>query len=89
MTDELRWSTLGTWPFWRNLAVYSCVFSLVGHWLEIIYCTFMDLFGIVDEDSLVWNDPFYPFLVYGVGCVVCAVAPGACALLGTRAIAPR
>lgn len=89
LTDELRWSTLGTWPFWRNLAVYFCVFSLVGHWLEIIYCTFMDLFGIVDEDSLVWDDPFYPFLVYGVGCVVCAVAPGACALLGTRAIAPR
>ena len=74
LTDELRWSTLGTWPFWRNLAVYFCVFSLVGHWLEIIYCTFMDLFGIVDEDSLVWDDPFYPFLVYGVGCVVCAVA---------------
>ena len=74
LTDELRWSTLGTWPFWRNLAVYFCAFSLVGHWLEIVYCTFMDLFGIVDEDSLVWDDPFYPFLVYGVGCVVCAVA---------------
>lgn len=74
LTDELRWSTLGTWPFWRNLAVYFCAFSLVGHWLEIAYCTFMDLFGIVDEDSLVWDDPFYPFLVYGVGCVVCAVA---------------
>lgn len=74
LTDELRWSTLGTWPFWRNLAVYFCAFSLVGHWLEIVYCTFMDLFGIVDEDSLVWDDPLYPFLVYGVGCVVCAVA---------------
>ena len=73
LTDELRWSTLGAWPFWRNLAVQFCVFSLVGHWLEIVYCTFMDLFGIVDEDSLVWDDPFYPFLVYGVGCVVCAV----------------
>ena len=74
LTDELRWSTLGTWPFWRNLAVYFCVFSLVGHWLEIPYCMFMDQFGIVDDDSLVWDDPFYPFCVYGVGVVVCAVA---------------
>lgn len=74
LTDELRWSTLGTWPFWRNLAVYFCVFSLVGHWLEIPYCMFMDQFGIVDDESLVWDDPFYPFCVYGIGVVVCAVA---------------
>lgn len=74
LTDEIRWSTLGSWPFWRNLAVHFCVFSLAGHWLEIAYCTFMNLFGIVDEDSLVWDDPFYPFLVYGIGCAVCAVA---------------
>lgn len=41
--------------------------------MEIAYCSFMDLFGIVDDDSLVWADPFYPFLVYGVGVAVCAV----------------
>ena len=62
-----------SWAFWRNLAVYFCVFSVVGHWMEIAYCSFMDLFGIVDEDSLVWADPFYPFLVYGVGVAVCAI----------------
>src|SRR5699024_9070033 len=60
--------------FWRNLAVYFCVFSVLGHWMEIAYCSFMNLFGIVDADSLVWDDPMYPFLVYGVGTVVCAVA---------------
>lgn len=59
--------------FWRNLAVYFCVFSVVGHWMEIAYCSFMDMFGIVDDDSLVWVDPFYPFLVYGVGVAICAI----------------
>ena len=59
--------------FWRNLAVYFCVFSVAGHWMGIAYCSFMDLFGIVDEDSLVWADPLYPFLVYGVGVAVCAI----------------
>lgn len=65
---------LATWTFWRNQAVYFCAFSLVGHWLEILYCLFMDAnFGIVDPESLVWEDAFYPFPVYGFGVLVCAV----------------
>lgn len=62
-----------TWAFWRNLAVYFCVWSVIGHWLEIVYCSFMNLFGIVADDSLVWDDPFYPFLVYGIGAVLFAL----------------
>lgn len=63
-----------SWPFWRNLTVWFCLFSVAGHWLEIGYCLVMDrLFGIVDPESLVWDDPLYPFIVYGVGVVVCAV----------------
>lgn len=63
-----------TWAFWRNLVMYFCVFSVVGHWMEIAYCVFMNAcFGIVEDDSLVWGDPLYPFLVYGVGVVVCVV----------------
>lgn len=66
---------LKTWEFWRNQAVYFCVFSLVGHWLEIIYCLFMDYhFGIVDPESLVWDDFLSPFPVYGFGVIICAVA---------------
>ena len=73
--DELHGYAPDAFAFWRNLAVYFCVFSVVGHWLEIAYCLFMDVcFGIVDDDSLVWDDPMYPFLVYGVGVVVCAIA---------------
>lgn len=70
---ELHGYSPTTWPFWRNLAVYFCVFSVAGHWMEIAYCSFMDQFGIVDADSLVWDDPFYPFLVYGIGAVICTV----------------
>lgn len=71
--DELRGYTPDTFSFWRNIAMYFCIFSVVGHWLEIAYCLFMNLFGIVDADSLVWDDPFYPFLVYGIGTVVCSL----------------
>lgn len=72
-SDEYEGFAPGTLSFWRNLVIFFCVFSVVGHWLEIAYCSFMDIFGIVDEDSLVWDDPFYPFIVYGVGTVVCTL----------------
>ena len=71
--DELHGYAPDSFAFWRNLAVYFCVFSVLGHWLEIAYCSFMNLFGIVDADSLVWDDPMYPFLVYGVGVAVCVL----------------
>lgn len=71
--DELHGYAPDSFAFWRNLAVYFCVFSVLGHWMEIAYCSFMNLFGIVDADSLVWDDPMYPFLVYGVGTAVCVI----------------
>lgn len=71
--DELRGNGRTPWFYLRNLAVSFCVYSVVGHWIEIVYCSFMNLFGIVAEDSLVWDDPFYPFLVYGIGVAVCEI----------------
>ena len=65
---------LKTWTFWRNQAVYFAFFSLFGHWMEIVYCSIMDsAFGIVADDSLVWDDPMYPFCVYGVAVLVCTI----------------
>ncbi len=84
--DELTGYAPDAWAYWRNVAVYFCAFSVIGHWLEIVYCSFMNIFGIVDADSLVWDDPMYPFLVYGVGTVVCAVA---LVPLKTRLVARR
>ncbi|WP_080797466.1 putative ABC transporter permease [Arabiibacter massiliensis] len=71
--DELVGYAPDAFAFWRNLAVYFCAFSVIGHWMEIAYCSSMNLFGIVDADSLVWDDPMYPFLVYGVGVAVCVL----------------
>ena len=60
--------------FWRGLAVGFCVFSIIGHWIEIPYCLFNDwAFGIVDDNSLVFADPMYPFCVYGIASVLCAL----------------
>lgn len=61
-----------TWEFWRCLIICFCVFSIVGHWLEIPYCAFMDnCFGIVEPDYDIWEDPWYvPYWVYGIGAVV-------------------
>lgn len=65
-----------TWDFWRALIICFCLFSLVGHWLEIPYCLFMgSAFGIVDANYNVWSDPWYhPYWVYGVGAVVVTLA---------------
>ncbi len=61
-----------TWVFWRSLVICFCIFNIVGHWLEIPYCTFMnECFSIVGDDYDVWTDPWYhPYWVYGIGAVV-------------------
>ncbi len=62
------------WSFWRNIVIYFCVFSVVGHWMEAGYCTLIR-FGLIpgtyDPNSQIWSDWFYPFLVYGFGAVAC------------------
>lgn len=74
-----KWAREAGWApwnvrFWRCMAIGFCVFSIVGHWMEIPYCLFMDwAFGIVDDDSLVFDDPMYPFLVYGIAAVLAAL----------------
>ena len=60
--------------FWHSMAIAFCVFSILGHWMEIPYCLFNDwAFGIVDDDSLVFEDPMYPFCVYGIAAVLGAL----------------
>lgn len=57
------------------MIIAFCVFSLVGHWMEIPYCLFNDwAFGIVDPDTQVFADPFIPFPVYGFAAVGCSLA---------------
>ncbi len=69
--DEIGYFAPKTWEFWRALIAAFCICTIVGHWLELLYCVIMDaLFGIVAPDYVVWTDPWYhPYWVYGVGAV--------------------
>ena len=71
-SDEIGYFAPKTWEFWRALIASFCIFTIVGHWLEFLYCVIMDqLFGIVEPDYAIWIDPWYhPSWVYGVGAVV-------------------
>lgn len=65
-----------TWTFWRNLIIYFCLFSVVGHWMEAGFCTlirFGILPGTYDPNSQIWSDWLYPFLVYGFGAAACVL----------------
>ncbi len=69
--DQIGYFAPRTWEFWRALMLCFCLFSIVGHWLEIPYCFLMDqFFGIVEDDYAVLSDPWYhPYWVYGFGAV--------------------
>ena len=69
--DERKYFAPKTWFFWRGIIICFCLFSLVGHWLEIPYCMFMDwAFDVVEDDYDVWTDPLWiPYWVYGFGTV--------------------
>ena len=65
---------LRTWPFWRNMIVYFCVFSLIGHLIEWPYCAIgAAFFNSVDWSDEVLANPLKPFMVYGIGIVMCAI----------------
>ena len=70
--DEFRYFTPSTWFFWRGVIINFCIFCLVGHWLEIPYCMFMDwAFHVVADDYDVWTAPLWvPYWVYGFGSVI-------------------
>lgn len=54
--------------FWRDLLLFFCIFSVVGHWMEYWVCWLIRL-GIVpgeyDPNSGIWHDMLNPFFVYG------------------------
>ncbi len=65
------------WPFIRNLAVYFCVFSVLGHWMEAAMCQLIRL-GLVQGEydptnTMLWRDWFYPFPMEGLAVVLIAV----------------
>ncbi|MDR3137121.1 MAG: putative ABC transporter permease [Coriobacteriales bacterium] len=66
---------LREFSFWRNLAIYFMVFSVIGHLMERVYSTFTRYFmGIYDPLAPLWQDYLSPFNIYGFGAVVCILA---------------
>lgn len=70
--DELKYFAPKTWFFWRSVIINFFLFSVIGHWMEIPYCSFMDVtFHIVEPDYAIWTDPWYmPYWVYGIGATI-------------------
>lgn len=65
-----------TWPFWRNIIIFYCLFSVMGHWMEAGFCLLVKygIFpGVYDPTSQIWSDYLYPFPVYGIGFCVCVL----------------
>jgi uncharacterized membrane protein len=61
-----------TGAFWRDLAMFFMVFSVVGHWMERIFETIMRYAaGIYDPTAPLWQSYLAPFTIYGFGAVLC------------------
>lgn len=65
------------WPFYRNLIIYFCVFSLLGHWFEAGCSKLMELGVIKGEvdysNTMMWRDWFYPYPMHGFAVVLIAL----------------
>ncbi len=68
-----RWS----WPFVRNLIMYFCIFSFLGHWMEMSFCLAIKA-GLVGgeydpSNTMLWRDWFYPFPMHGMAVALIGV----------------
>ena len=75
--DTTSKKKLLSWEYIRNLIMYYCVFSLVGHWMEAAMCQLIR-FGIVrgtydPSNTMLWRDWFYPFPMEGLAIVLIVV----------------
>ncbi len=66
-----------SWPWWRDLGIYYCIASLVGHWGEIAFCWLIVL-GIFQGDydfsnAQLWIQWLYPYPAEGIAMVLCVV----------------
>ncbi|MCQ2751609.1 MAG: putative ABC transporter permease [Coriobacteriales bacterium] len=63
-----------TWPWVRNAIIYFCLFSIVGHWAEIVFCKFIEagfFMGDVDYSNLMlWEWWLHPFPAEGIAVVL-------------------
>lgn len=63
-----------TWPWIRNLFLYYCIFSILGHWAEIAFCWLIVL-GVFMGDydfshAQLWSQWLYPYPAHGIALVL-------------------
>ena len=66
-----------TWPWFRNLVIYYCTFSIFGHWAEIGFCWLIVL-GVVMGDydfshAQLWDWWLCPYPAEGLAVVLIVV----------------
>lgn len=65
------------WPRWRNLILYYCVFSVLGHWMELGFCMLIRAGLVAGEydptNTMLWRDLLFPFPMEGIAVVICAL----------------
>ena len=64
-------------PFIRNLVLYYCIFSTLGHWMEAGFCYLVSL-GLFQGDidfgnTMLFRDWLYPFPMHGIAVVLVAL----------------
>ena len=62
-----------TWEFWRDLMVYFVVFSVLGHWAEILFCKLI-IAGVFMGDydpsnAMLWSQWLFPFTAEGAALI--------------------
>ena len=75
--DEAIYPKRFTWPWFRNLVMYYCVFSIVGHWAEIGFC-WLIVAGIFMGDydfshAQLWDWWLCPYPAEGIAIVLIVI----------------
>ena len=73
-TDAPLKERIRTWPFWRNMAIYFIVFSMLGHWAEMLFCRLI-IAGVFMGDydptnAMLWDQWLFPFSAEGIALVM-------------------
>ncbi|MBO4352588.1 MAG: hypothetical protein J5818_03745, partial [Eggerthellaceae bacterium] len=76
-SDENIYEKPFTWPWVRNLVLYYCTFSIVGHWAEIGFCWLIVL-GVVMGDydfthAQLWDWWLCPYPAEGIAVMLIAL----------------
>ena len=71
--DEPLKERIKTRVFWRDLLIYFIVFSLLGHWLEILFCRLIEAGVFMGEmdytNAMLWDQWLFPFTAEGAAAI--------------------